>query len=156
MTDLTSFRPLLVLLASCSFFACAATKAGPAANATITAAEVGPAAAEAPPPAAEEQSARSITGDGELVCRTKDAFGMVSELRVVWAGKQGTGVLRQTAPSGMTSELRVRAEREGDVLFADDLRAEPDLLVHAASVTRRDGKSHIRLGDAKQSWSPCE
>lgn len=156
MSDSTPLRPFLVLLASCSLVACAAGKSAPAANATTTAADLAaPAAAEAAP-TPDRAEAPSVTSEGELVCRAKDAFGLTSELRVVWAGKQGTGVLRQTAPSGMTSELRIRAEREGELLFADDLRAEPDLLVHAASVTRRDGKGYIRLGDAKQPWSPCE
>lgn len=150
----------LTLVPALAFVALAACAPARSAGVTsTTAADVpgGPSADAPTAKAAERETAGATRGDqGELVCRATDAYGVTSELRVTWRGKVGEGTLRQLAPSGMTSETRIRAEREGDVLFADDVKSEPDLLVHAASVTRKDGKGYIRLGDAKQPWSRCE
>lgn len=151
------------ILLGCALAACASgpQKAG---SASTTAADVADAKAPSEAPAAKAARAatapQSGAGDalteGELVCKATDAFGVTSELRIAWKGREGEGVLRQVAPSGMGSDTRVRAEREGDVIFADDVRTEPDLLLHTASVTRKDGKAYLRVGDAKQAWTRCE
>lgn len=113
-----------------------------------------------PVSAREAPAAAAATADtsapGQLVCRAKDAFGVSSALYITWSGKEGKGVLRQTAPSGMETETNIRAEREGSLLFADDVKSEPDLLAHTATVGTRDGKTFMRLGDMKAPWTACE
>jgi hypothetical protein len=146
----------LSLFLACTLAACASAPRT-AGSASTTAADVAaPPAPKAAPREAEEVRAGEAAPEGELVCRATDAFGVTSELRIAWKGRDGAGVLRQIAPSGMGSDTRVRAEREGNVVFADDVRSEPDLLVHTASVTRTDGKAYLRVGDAKQAWTRCE
>ncbi len=159
---------VLAFVATLALVGCASSRAG--VTTTSSASDVArssepesaaaPAAREATPDADKsektEKAADTDKPVGQLVCRVKDAYGTTSELYIDWKGKEGTGVLRQLAASGMEHEQRVRAEREGEIIFADDVKAETDLLVHTATVTRRDGKGHMRLGDMKQPWSPCE
>jgi hypothetical protein len=146
----------LSLVLACTLAACASTPRAAGSASTTAADVVDPPAPKAAPSGALEARAGGAAPEGELICRATDAFGVTSELRIAWNGREGAGVLRQVAPSGMGSDTRIRAEREGDVLFADDVRSEPDLLVHTASVTRKDGKAYLRVGDAKQAWTRCE
>ncbi len=113
-------------------------------------------AREAPAADVGSSETSESAAPGQLVCRAKDAFGVASALYITWSGKEGKGVLRQTAPSGMETETKVRAEREGSLLFADDVKSEPDLLAHTATVGTRDGKTYMRLGDMKAPWTACE
>lgn len=158
----------LFALVSSSLVACASSRAGT--TTTHSAVDVAqepsagseadaPVAREATPEATEakpEAKAEAKNDAGELVCRAKDAFGSTSELFVTWNGKEGTGLLRSVGQSGEVHELRVKTEREGTLMFADDARTDPDLLVHAATVGKRDGKTYMRLGDMKAPWTPCE
>jgi hypothetical protein len=167
MTSCSGFvRSMLLGSFACFLGSALVACAGPRAGMTTTTAspvaqEETHEAQDVLPTSAREAPAAAVTAaeapaTGDLVCRSKDAFGVSSELYITWSGKEGKGVLKQIAPSGMETETRIRAEREGNLLFADDVKSEPDLLVHTATVGKRDGKSFIRLGDMKAPWTACE
>jgi hypothetical protein len=103
-----------------------------------------------PPPPAPVEEAAPPAPDGELACRTKDAFGVTTE--VYLRGARGT--LRRLTPSGMNEQLPLEVERHGDALIGD-LPASEDLAVHAVTLRRAEGKAYVRLGDRNQSWSAC-
>lgn len=89
--------------------------------------------------------------EGQLVCKTKDAFGVVTELYA--EGDKGT--LRSLAPSGNVEEKRLKIERLGNVIFADEPSSE-DLAVHAVTLRHAEGKTFLRQGDWNQAWSACQ
>lgn len=117
--------------------------------------EAAQAPAPAPPEQASDDSNASASADrppGDLVCRAVTTGGGATELFLKWDGNEARGVLRETAPSGMVHDKRVRAERQQGVVIADDVY-EKDLVVHAAVVAERSGKKLMKVDDA---WSTCE
>jgi hypothetical protein len=78
--------------------------------------------------------------------------GASTELFLEWKGDEASGVLRETAPSGMVHQKKVRAERHRGLVVADDIN-EKDLVVHAAVVAERNGKKVMKVEDA---WSSCQ
>jgi hypothetical protein len=87
---------------------------------------------------------------GTLACRSRDAFGVVTNVYL----EGETGTLQRLTPSGMTEEERLRFERSGGALIGDRATSE-DLTVHAVTLRDADGKKYVRLGDSKQGWSAC-
>lgn len=150
-------RTILALAAATALAACASPRA--TSTTTLTAAEARdsePAAREATPETAPAAPAAAVPAPaGQLVCRTKDAFGVTSELFLEWKGDAATGVIRSTAPSGVVSERRVRGERYKDTIVLDD-PGQTDLVTHAAVLRSHAGKQHVRLADAGDAWSACE
>ena len=92
------------------------------------------------------------TPAGALACKTRDAFGVVTE--VYLEGRGRTGTLRRITPSGMNEEESLRFERSGGALIGDRPTSD-DLAVHAVTIREAEGKKYLRLGDRKQSWSAC-
>lgn len=108
-----------------------------------------------PEAAAAEAKPAEKTGKGEVVCRVKDSFGVVNELSITWTSEGGKGWLKRITPSGMEEELRVRAERDRDLVIADTPN-ETDLMSHVAVVSRLHGKLQMRVGSPTPAWFPCE
>jgi len=127
----------------------AADVAGPSSASTTEAAP-----AEAKPEAATDAKP-AASAKGEVVCRVKDSFGVVNELSITWTPEGGKGWLRRITPSGMEEELRVRAERDHDLVIADAPN-ETDLMSHIAVVSRLHGKLQMRVGSPTPAWFPCE
>ncbi len=151
-------RRILVLAAASALAACASPRA--ASTTTLTAAdapESEPAArASGPLPAPAAEATSVEAPPGQLACRTKDAFGVTSEVYLEWSGDQAKGVIRSVAPSGMVSERRVRGERAaGGAVVLDD-PGQTDLVTHAAVLATHAGKRHVRLADAGDAWSACD
>ncbi len=92
---------------------------------------------------------------GSLVCRAKTTFEGNVELYLEWKNGTAKGILRRVAPSGDVHVQRVTAEHYKGAIIADDV-ASTDLVVHAAMVQAHHNKPHIRLGDWRQPWAPCE
>ncbi len=151
-------RSILALAAALALAACASPRA---ASTTLTAADARdaePAARESAPEAAPAAAPAATAVDappGQLVCRTKDAFGVTSEVYLEWSGDGARGVIRSTAPSGMVSERRVHGERTRDSIVLDD-PGQTDLVTHAAVLRTQAGKQHVRLADAGDAWSTCD
>lgn len=148
------------LLAAGAFVACAPARTG---STTVTAAAVASPEQPEPREAASRIPATSEIADaaeapsadpsppGELACRTKDPFGVVTELFV-----DGTNAyLRTVAPSGNIALQKLHAVRRDATIIADDPN-ETDLVVHAAVVHKEGGKTYLRLGDYRQPWSTCQ
>ena len=105
--------------------------------------------------AASSASSSSASPDrppGDLVCRTVTTAGGAHELYLEWKGGEARGVVRETAPSGMVHEKKVRAERHQGLVVADDIHTT-DLVDHAAIVAERNGKKVMKIED---TWSTCE
>jgi len=114
-------------------------------------------AASADGPASTSPSSSSSSSSdghppGDLVCRAVSNVGSATELFLEWNGNEARGVLRETAPSGMVHDQRVRAQRHQGLVIADDIHTT-DLVDHAAVVADRNGKKAIKVGD---SWSSCQ
>ena len=88
---------------------------------------------------------------GDLVCRTEKPNGSSMELFVKWDAEDSRGTIRETAVTGLVHLRRVRAERDGKLVIADDL-GQRDLAVHAAVVAERDGKKVMKVDD---NFFPC-
>ena len=73
-----------------------------------------------------------------------------AEVYVDW--KSGKGTLRRVAPSGMTTDTAINAERYRGMIIADDVHST-DLVVHAAIVREHNGKQQVRLDSS--SWLTC-
>lgn len=144
---------LLAAFASISF-ACAARPAVSPASAETTAAseEATPGASSATSSSSNEAAHTEDAPAANLVCRAVSDTGKKVELFLDWEGSEAHGVLRETAPSGMVYEKKVRAERQRGVIIADDIY-EQDLVVHAALVAERAGKKQIKVED---KWTTCQ
>jgi hypothetical protein len=147
------------ILAAGALVACAPATAS---STTLTAADVSepaaPSARESAPaeePAAEAAPSPLPSPGGERICVATDPFGVTTELFLEWTGEEGKGTLRRRTPSGMVTELPVRAERAGGLVVADG-PGPVDLVSHAATVRSIEGKPYMRLGDYNQPWSLCE
>lgn len=157
----TTLRLASLFAASVVLVACGSSSTTNAS--ALTAADVaGAAPAEASPaepsPASTAPAATSSekpASKGEVVCRVKDSFGVVNELSITWTSEGGKGVLRRITPSGMEEELRVRAERDHDLIIADAPN-ETDLMSHVAVVSRLHGKLQMRVGSPTPAWFACE
>lgn len=90
---------------------------------------------------------------GELVCRAKSSEG-TAELALEWQGAEAKGLLRRVTPSGMVYVDKVRAEKAGALIVADE-PSSTDLAVHAATVREHDGGYVMRLGDWTRPWLRC-
>lgn len=106
--------------------------------------------------AAREEGVRrkAVTPPGTIVCKAKDAFGVMTELFVEHEGEGDDipGSLRSVAPTGNVYLQAVRIQRHGGKLLVDE-PGEVDLFTHVATVATIRGKQHMRLG---QVWAPCE
>jgi hypothetical protein len=138
-----AFLTVAVALAASAFAACAPSTS----SARLTAADV--------PSAPVSRESTPDPHAGKLVCRTNSIQTGTAELFLDWNGTSARGTLRKVAPSGETSIQNVRAERYNGIIIADDMLTS-DLVVHAAMVAEHKGKTHMRLGDWKQSWAVCE
>lgn len=153
----TTLRLASLFVASVALVACGSSSTANSAS-SLTAADVAGAApaetapAEAAPAAASTERPAS---KGEVVCRVKDSFGVVNELSITWTAEGGKGWLKRITPSGMEEELRVRAERDHDLVIADTPN-ETDLMSHVAVVSRLHGKLQMRVGSPSPAWFPCE
>lgn len=151
----TLLRSAALATAATALFACASPPA--TSSPSLTAADVSemPSSRE---PVGSEGAAQPVDRAGprnDVICRAKDAFGVVNELSITWTSAGGAGFLRRTTPSGMQEELRVRAERYRDLVIADAPNEE-DLMSHLAVVGRHKGKLHMRVGGTSPAWVPCE
>jgi hypothetical protein len=120
---------------------------------TVTAAEMPKAA-----PSASKDSGKSVAEpapEGQLVCRSQSRDEGTTELYLQWSGDSAKGTLRRISLSGMVSDTHVQAQRMKNSIIADDINAS-DLVVHAATVGKHDGKQYIRLGESKQNWTVCQ
>jgi hypothetical protein len=150
----------VLALAATALVACASPRGAAAGSASITAADVD----GTPPPAAHDAAptgepsaspATSTTSPGQPVCRISDAFGVTSELHLTWDGTAAKGFLRRLAPSGMSEDLPVRAERDGRKIIVDAPN-ETDLTAHVAVVGEHAGKRLMRVGGEGATWFRCE
>jgi hypothetical protein len=99
------------------------------------------------------QASATASSDA-LVCRAKSASDGTYELVLSWEGNSAKGSLRQIAPSGNVTTQRIRAERQGSLIVADDIW-EKDLVAHAAVVQEQGGKRYMRAGN-ERTWLACE
>ncbi len=145
-----SLPACLILTATLgSLIACA-----PATSTTTTT------AADVPTREAEEARASrapigGVAPEGQLACRAHNLFDGDVELYLDWKGTEAHGQLLREAPSGMVTTTNVRAERHKGMVIADDTLSQ-DLVVHAATLREKNGKTYIRLGDARAPWTACE
>lgn len=149
----------LLVVAGCSANRPApATAAAGETSTETTAAEVaGPSSDEAPaaPGASGTNVGSTESPLGPLVCRaTVPSYGTI-ELYTKWEGAEGAGLLRRVAPSGMRYEQRIRAERQGSLVIADDPNAK-DITAHAAILRSQNGKTFVRLGEGPEGTYACE
>lgn len=107
------------------------------------------------PSSREAEETAAAMREGELVCRAKTQFEGTVELYLDWKNGAAKGIVRRVAPSGDVHVTKVTAEKYKDAIVADD-PASNDLAVHAAMVQMHNGRNHIRLGDWKQPWAPCQ
>jgi hypothetical protein len=138
-----------ILLAS-SATGCATT-APQTSTTTLTSASIDPGI----PSSREAEETAAAIREGELVCRAKTQFEGTVELYLDWKNGSAKGIVRRVAPSGEVHITKVHAEKYKEAIIADD-PASNDLVVHAATVQTHNGKNHIRLGDWKQAWAPCQ
>lgn len=139
---------------------CGAPKADAASPVTLTAADVAaPAPAEEPAEPTEEAAEPTSTAletdrpAGERLCRAKDTFGSILEVYVEGSGDDARATLRTLAQSGDVSTEVLRANRHKGILFLDR-RGEVDLVAHAATLAKQDGKTILRVGE--DAWVTCE
>lgn len=141
-------------IASLALTACASSST--TGSTSLTAADVS-AMPDSREPVGSEAAAQPPKAEipSDVLCRAKDAFGVVNELSITWTSAGGAGFLRRITPSGMEETLRVRAERYRDLVIADAPNEE-DLMNHLAVVGRHKGKLHMRVGGTSPAWVPCD
>lgn len=155
---------LVLLVLALAAFGCGASQPAPnvaTAPPSVTAGDMASRVDEPPAEAAqsaqsESRAASAEKPPGQLACKTQSRTDGVTELYLEWTGDEAKGVLRSFTPSGMVHEQRVRAERHGRMIIADDVNSETDLVVHTATVHTHDGKTYLRVGDGSQPWQTCE
>ena len=170
MRSRNTAKILGLALAAALLAACAESR--PAAQASLTAADVpaanaapvapatAPSPAEATPQASEATAAPTAaapalpTPAGRRECKATSPFGVSSELYLEWNGSSATGVLRSVAPTGAVTDKIVSAERHDGTIFVDDPNLV-DLVTHVALLRNLSGAQHLRFGDEK-TWLRCE